>query len=427
MSTHQSLLFHPTYLSWINLPTYITYQPSYLPSIYLLPTYITTLTKMIRSQASSSAWWVAAVGAIALTVLVSTSSSAVGDPIDVSPLTLISTIQGPDGNDGNGSDVSPLLDERVMVEAIVVGVFLGENKLQGFFVQEEDVDVDNDPRTSEGIFVFYPSPVDGVEAVTKGDKVLLTGIVVEFFTNTQLSSIETIKVLSTNNPLPTPAMIDFQNGNYGVLSTKSGYLADLERFEGMSVRFADDANVVVNELFELARFGELRLMDGGVPIQFSQANFPSATAYDLYLRTVASRQVTLDDGSSKQNPDLSQLPAFDGKFDTETSVRIGDRPTSDLIGCLNFAFDKYRIHPTTNFRFDRKEERPTFDKKMEKKEKGKVSKKTKKEKSSSKKGEYKFAVVSLDATGLLELVVSLRTGTHATYSILLILLLLPLH
>ena len=48
------------------------------------------------------------------------------------------------------------------VEGVVTANFQGANKLQGFFLQEEDADADADPNTSEGIFVFCggcPTPV----------------------------------------------------------------------------------------------------------------------------------------------------------------------------------------------------------------------------------------------------------------------------
>ena len=37
---------------------------------------------------------------------------------------------------------------------IVVGDFQGNNGLKGFFVQAEESQIDNNPATSEGIFVY---------------------------------------------------------------------------------------------------------------------------------------------------------------------------------------------------------------------------------------------------------------------------------
>jgi len=58
----------------------------------------------------------------------------------------------------------------------VIANFQGANKLQGFFLQEEDVDADGDPMTSEGVFIFCntcPTPV------AEGQRVCVTGTVSE--------------------------------------------------------------------------------------------------------------------------------------------------------------------------------------------------------------------------------------------------------
>ena len=79
------------------------------------------------------------------------------------PATRVHAIQG-------AGRSSPLLGrEDVVVEAVAVGVFPGfPDGLGGFFVQEEDADVDGDPATSEGLFVFDGGLGVGVEV---GDRV----------------------------------------------------------------------------------------------------------------------------------------------------------------------------------------------------------------------------------------------------------------
>src|SRR5205085_7555822 len=54
---------------------------------------------------------------------------------------------------GNGA-ATPIPGATVTVEGVVTGNFQASDRLRGFFVQEEDADVDADPNTSEGIFVF---------------------------------------------------------------------------------------------------------------------------------------------------------------------------------------------------------------------------------------------------------------------------------
>jgi uncharacterized protein len=106
---------------------------------------------------------------------------------------------------GSGSTVAP---GTFTIEAIVVGDYQtqGDGQLRGFFVQEEDADADADPATSEGIFVFCTTcPVP----VSVGDLVRVTGSSSEFFNMSQLtaSTIASVTVVSSGNPLPTPASI----------------------------------------------------------------------------------------------------------------------------------------------------------------------------------------------------------------------------
>src|SRR5262249_62045388 len=101
----------------------------------------------------------------------------------------------------------------VTVEGVVIANFQGTNKLQGFFLQEEDADADADPATSEGIFVFCsscPSPV------AEGQRVKATGAVSEFNNMTEItaSTASSVVVTDAGNHLAevTPAPIDLPVG-----------------------------------------------------------------------------------------------------------------------------------------------------------------------------------------------------------------------
>jgi predicted extracellular nuclease len=53
---------------------------------------------------------------------------------------------------GSGSSVA--IVTPVEVTAIVTSLFTRDDVLDGFFIQEPDLESDGDPNTSEGIFVF---------------------------------------------------------------------------------------------------------------------------------------------------------------------------------------------------------------------------------------------------------------------------------
>jgi hypothetical protein len=78
---------------------------------------------------------------------------------------------------------SPLVDKYVRIEGVVVGDFQAYGQLGGFNVQEEDADVDIDPTTSEGIFVYNYST-----DVSVGDIVQVTGWVAEYDGLTEITA-----------------------------------------------------------------------------------------------------------------------------------------------------------------------------------------------------------------------------------------------
>lgn len=246
------------------------------------------------------------------------------------PATLIHDIQG------SGAS-SPLVGETHTIEGIVVGDFqdnasADNGDLDGFFVQEEDTQTDGLPKTSEGIFVFAPGSTD----VAIGDKVRVTGTVQEFFGNTQLGSVSQVTIC---DQAPLPAVTDV---NLPVSS-----IDDFESFEGMYVRLPQE--LVIAEYFNFDRFGEIVLASPvsgqSRPYQPTAVEKPgSAEAADLAALNALSR-ITLDDGRTNQNPDPAIHP--NGKiFDLNNRFRGGDI-VQNAAGVLNYAFNLYRIQPTT--------------------------------------------------------------------------------
>ncbi len=244
------------------------------------------------------------------------------------------------------------------VEAIVVGDYQaqGSGQLLGFFLQEEDADVDANPATSEGIFVFCSScPA----SVSVGDKVRVTGGASEFFGMSQLtaSTAGSVSVLSSGNPLPSPASVELP-----VPGVPSGDLAAataainayFEPFEGMLVTFPDA--LAVSEYFELARYGQVILSEGGRPHTFTAVNTPSATGLIDHEIGLASRTIILDDSDNRQNrpvdtPNSAYYHPVPG-LSTGNYFRGGDTITN-LTGVLHWSFagqtntDAWRIRPVT--------------------------------------------------------------------------------
>lgn len=133
-------------------------------------------------------------------------------------ITPINVVQG-------SGDSSPLNGQLVNVKGVVTG-----RTLDGFFVQTHDASDDNNPATSEGIFVAAGPTTPGNPAI--GDIVRVSGTVTEFVSVTdlwqapvtQISGAPIFVKIGTASALPQP-----------VLDTAAFTSGQLERYEGMRV------------------------------------------------------------------------------------------------------------------------------------------------------------------------------------------------
>ena len=139
-------------------------------------------------------------------------------------------------NNIQGSGTTSPLSGSVTTTGIVTGL-----KSNGFFLQTPDANIDADPNTSEGIFVFTSSAPPAAAVI--GNSVQVTGTIQEFIPSsdpfspplTELTS-PTVTLLSTGNPLP--ASINITAGETTQASETTNPLDTLEEFEGMRVTVA---------------------------------------------------------------------------------------------------------------------------------------------------------------------------------------------
>jgi predicted extracellular nuclease len=234
------------------------------------------------------------------------------DPVvcEISPTHEIGAVQG-------GGAATPIPGQQVTVRGVVVGDLPG---ISGFYLQ--DSDGDGDPATSDGIFVF--SPVD----VGLGDTVAVSGGVSETFGQTQITSQTDVDVCVDGGApdLPAASALDLPADD-----------ATRERLEGMLVQPADA--LTVSEVFDLTRFGELTLSEGGLLVQPTELARPGAEAQQIAAEN-ALRRILLDDGSN------ASLNATTAPYLTPgTPVRVGDVVdfTEPLV--LGFGFSAWRLQP----------------------------------------------------------------------------------
>ncbi|GAA6168292.1 ExeM/NucH family extracellular endonuclease [Sessilibacter corallicola] len=251
-----------------------------------------------------------------------TDGSGGGDPtpppLDIgacfSDATLISAVQG-DGFNVTTSD-------DVIVEGIVTGF-----RDNGYFLQEEPSDSDNNSATSEGIFIFA-TPAEGIEV---GDVARVLGAPSDFFGDSQISASQQIDC-GIASEFITPVVIPVQFDD----------VLDIETVEGM-VATINDATIF--SLDNFTRFGEIFLSDS-VKFNPSDVAVPLSAEFEAAQENLSANIIYLEDDNGQTFPDeisYYATPEFDG-LDYSNAPRVGE--TVSATGPVRFAFGEYRINPT---------------------------------------------------------------------------------
>jgi len=261
-------------------------------------------------------------------------------------LSLVSQVQGQ-------GDVTPLGSQTVTVEAVVIGDYQGPSpELRGFYVQEEDVDADTDPLTSEGVFVF----VGNNRVAELGDVVQITGVASEFQGQTQLSSVSCSIVVGTDGSglvAPTAVSLPFPGPDH------------LERYEGVLVALAQSLSVT--EHFQLGRFGQVVVSSGDRLHQPTAIVDPGTAANDVQAANDLNRLI-VDDTLNNQNADPILFGRGGTTLSASNTLRGGDTLTG-ATGVLTFTWagnaasgNAFRLRPQVTgdtFVFEAVNQRPT--------------------------------------------------------------------
>jgi len=250
---------------------------------------------------------------------------------------------------GNGA-ASPLDERVVSVDGVVSGDFQGRDRLGGFFLLGQP---DDDDRTSDGIFVFDG---DGDVDVEAGDAVEVTGTVTERFGETQVVASNVVvrgraELVVTDVTLPAT----------GLMTNSDGIpIADLERYEGMLVRFPQP--LTVTRLNGLERYGEVALASGGRSYVFTNLETPDPERRREYDAAISAREIMLDDGRRDQN--VAPVRFLDAGRASGTPLRLGDT-IAGLTGNLRFSrgagpsgVETWRVIPAADPHFEATNSRP---------------------------------------------------------------------
>ena len=204
------------------------------------------------------------------------------------------------------TEQSPYRLDHVETTGVVTGVF---PELQGFWIQDRSGD--DDPTTSEGLFVFTGELQVEIDL---GDSVQISGVVREISAQTQLyvSSADQIQVLAQSNPLPTPISLDPPAD----LEAARAYY---EALEGMFVAVDQPATVVG----PTSRYGETFML-------------LAKHGLDRVMRgDEMGYMIVVDDGSAATHYDQSTMTI---------ALAVGDR-LEYISGPLAYTYGAYKIQP----------------------------------------------------------------------------------
>ncbi len=256
---------------------------------------------------------------------------------------------------GTGNTFDPNFSGIRTIEGIVVGAFPGGSGLNGFYVQEEDFDWDDNPLTSEGIFVFDPT---GLFSGTVGDKVQVTGLVAEFTSSAQGITGATVNSsltqLSLANTVASRNVLNLGANTLPSITNVTLPVADasvLERYEGMLVNVsAALGSLTVTNNFTLGRFGQVGLSAGDRLYQYTQLNTPSVAGFQDFQNNLLDNYIILDDGSNTQNP-ATVIHARNGQPLSATNTLRGGDTVNSITGVLDQRFEGYRVQTATPVNF----------------------------------------------------------------------------
>ncbi|MFZ6021131.1 MAG: ExeM/NucH family extracellular endonuclease, partial [Chloroflexota bacterium] len=232
----------------------------------------------------------------------------------------IYTIQGE-------TESNPLEGDIVTTSGVVIGDFEGSDSLRGFYLQ--DPVGDNNPLTSDGIFIYRGDSADSVQI---GQTVRVSGTVREAFGQTQLDLSEMIILDSGFTSIqPISVSLPFSSS------------AEPEHYEGMLVRF--DQTLTVTDTYFLGRFGQVTLSSGGRLYQPTQLALPGESAIFLQQANDLNR-ILLDDASQVQNPDPIPFGRGGQPLTAEHTLRSGDT-ISGLSGVLTYTWGGHSASPNS--------------------------------------------------------------------------------
>jgi predicted extracellular nuclease len=294
------------------------------------------LSRTLAGLTTAGALALASIGSLVLAGPAGAASTIGAAAACTGPATPISAVQG--------AGATAAITGTVTIRGVVVGDFEGGSPaLRGFYLQ--DPEGDNDPATSDGVFVFEGTAA--ADTVSVGQLVEVTGTAAEFQGQTQVSA---------TLPLASSVVVCGQGPAVKQAKVRFPLASDttLEQYEGMLVRFPEV--LTVTEHFLLGRFGQLTVSSGGKLEQPTAKYRPTDPKAAALQAENDLNQVIIDDATNAQNPDpirfaRGSAPVGQNLLSAANTLRGGDT-VKDAVGVLTYTWggnaaspNAYRLRP----------------------------------------------------------------------------------
>jgi predicted extracellular nuclease len=240
------------------------------------------------------------------------------------PATPIASVQGP-------GEQSPMAGNQVTVEGILTRDARQGTGLKGFYLQQADTETDDNPATSEALFV-YTRKNGGRE----GDRLRVKGYVKEYHGLTELVRISELLTCGRGEqPAPVEVSLPWHDKQ------------PPEALENMRITVTGPLTVI--DQYLLYRYGQVTLAtsDQWIPTQRQR---PGHKIQQVIAKQHKTRLI-LDDGRSHTNPDQITW------LGNNRPPRTGDQ-TGTMTGILDYRFNAWRFHPDSPVTLHRHNPRP---------------------------------------------------------------------
>jgi predicted extracellular nuclease len=244
---------------------------------------------------------------------------------------------------GNGSSSATYFVRGVITQKTLARTSAGASQ-NGFFLQDTLGRSDDDPNSSDGVFVFmgaFTSLIGGYVPHV-GDEVIINARVSEFFNMTELSSASLVRVVSSMLDVDVVAPA-FEANPPDDLGAAGRYW---ERREGMRGRVPTGALVTGGrDVFASTADSEVWLVRGDSAVAQRANPYTRRAFRDAH--PLDNQPGLVDDGNGYRillGPLGIKATAADN-LALLPPARVFDSLDTAVVGGVDFSFDKYRINP----------------------------------------------------------------------------------